>query len=173
LKAHDNKSILFGFVGGTKGLCSQNAFVVIDDMLKRYRNQGGSDLLEQSSKKIHDFQHMEEARSSCITLKLDGLVFVGGCITNTDVARLAEYFKSRKCQTTVVGVPITLEGDLKNEFVETNVGFNTVCKFSSQLIGNICLDAFSTGKEASHTTYGERGITCCFWNVLFNHIQIW
>jgi hypothetical protein len=37
---------------------------------------GGSDILEQSSKKIHDFQHMEEARSSCITLKLDGLVFL-------------------------------------------------------------------------------------------------
>jgi hypothetical protein len=39
---------------------------------------GGSDILEQSSKKIHDFQHMEEARSSCIMLKLDGLVFFGG-----------------------------------------------------------------------------------------------
>lgn len=160
LKAHNNKSILFGFVGGTEGLCSQNALVVTDDMLKSYRNQGGSDLLEQSSEKIHDFQHMEEARRSCITLKLDGLVFVGGCSTNTDAARLAEYFKSRKCQTTVVGVPVTLEGDLKNEFVETDVGFDTVCKFSSQLIGNICLDALSAGKyyffirlmgkEASH-----------------------
>jgi len=47
-----------------------------DDMLKSYCNQGESDLLEQSSKKIHDRQHMEEARISCITLKLGGLVLL-------------------------------------------------------------------------------------------------
>lgn len=27
----------------------------------------------------------------------------------------------------VVGVPVTLNGDLKNQFVETDVGFDTVC----------------------------------------------
>jgi hypothetical protein len=33
----------------------------------------------------------------------------------------------------VVGVPVTLNGDLKNQFVETNVGFDTICKvFFSQ-----------------------------------------
>lgn len=30
----------------------------------------------------------------------------------------------------VVGVPVTLNGDLKNQFVETNVGFDTICKVS-------------------------------------------
>lgn len=28
----------------------------------------------------------------------------------------------------VVGVPVSLNGDLKNQFVETTVGFDTVCK---------------------------------------------
>lgn len=28
----------------------------------------------------------------------------------------------------VVGVPVTLNGDLKNQFVETTVGFDTICK---------------------------------------------
>lgn len=28
----------------------------------------------------------------------------------------------------VVGVPITLHGDLKNQFVEADVGFDTICK---------------------------------------------
>jgi len=28
----------------------------------------------------------------------------------------------------VVGVPVTLNGDLKNQFVETDVGFDTICK---------------------------------------------
>lgn len=30
----------------------------------------------------------------------------------------------------VVGVPVTLNGDLKNQFVETDVGFDTVCRVS-------------------------------------------
>lgn len=33
----------------------------------------------------------------------------------------------------VVGVPVTLNGDLKNQFVETNVGFDTICKVLVQL----------------------------------------
>lgn len=28
----------------------------------------------------------------------------------------------------VVGVPVTINGDLKNQFVEANVGFDTTCK---------------------------------------------
>ena len=28
----------------------------------------------------------------------------------------------------VVGVPVSLNGDLNNQFVETTVGFDTVCK---------------------------------------------
>lgn len=28
----------------------------------------------------------------------------------------------------VVGVPVTINGDLKNQFVEANVGFDTICK---------------------------------------------
>lgn len=28
----------------------------------------------------------------------------------------------------MVGVPVTLNGDLKNQFVEANVGFDTICK---------------------------------------------
>lgn len=31
----------------------------------------------------------------------------------------------------MVGVPVTLNGDLKNQFVETNVGFDTICKVPS------------------------------------------
>ncbi|GKE30208.1 pyrophosphate--fructose 6-phosphate 1-phosphotransferase subunit alpha, partial [Tanacetum coccineum] len=40
--------------------------------------------------------------------------------------------------TFVVGVPVTLNGDLKNQFVEANVGFDTICKVNSQLTSNVC-----------------------------------
>ncbi|THU58139.1 hypothetical protein C4D60_Mb03t11030 [Musa balbisiana] len=60
----------------------------------------------------------------------------------------------------VVGVPVTFYGDLKNQFVETDVGFDTVCRVNSQLISNVCIDALSAekyyyfirlmGRKASH-----------------------
>jgi pyrophosphate--fructose-6-phosphate 1-phosphotransferase len=60
----------------------------------------------------------------------------------------------------VIGVPVTIDGDLKNQFVETDVGFDTTCKVYSQLISNICTDALSAekyyyfirlmGRQASH-----------------------
>jgi pyrophosphate--fructose-6-phosphate 1-phosphotransferase len=53
-----------------------------------------------------------------------------------------------------------LNGDLKNQFVEANVGFDTICKVNSQLISNVCTDALSAekyyyfirlmGRKASH-----------------------
>ncbi|KAK1326527.1 Pyrophosphate--fructose 6-phosphate 1-phosphotransferase subunit alpha [Acorus calamus] len=51
-----------------------------------------------------------------------------GVTSNTDAAQLAETFADTKCQTRVVGVPVTLYGDLKNQFVEADVGFDTICK---------------------------------------------
>ncbi|GAB2252226.1 hypothetical protein Droror1_Dr00005073 [Drosera rotundifolia] len=77
---------------------------------------------------------------------LDGLVIIGGVTSNTDAAQLAETFAEAKCPTKVVGVPVTLNGDLKNQFVETDVGFDAICKVNSQLIGNVRTDPLSAEK---------------------------
>jgi len=69
-----------------------------------------------------------------------------GVTSNTDAAQLAETFAELKCPTKVVGVPVTLNGDLRNQFVETTVGFDTICKVNSQLISNVCTDALSAEK---------------------------
>jgi pyrophosphate--fructose-6-phosphate 1-phosphotransferase len=66
--------------------------------------------------------------------------------SNSDAAQLAETLIQNNCKTKVVGVPVSLNGDLKNQFVETTVGFDTVCKVNSQLVSNVCLDAISAGK---------------------------
>jgi pyrophosphate--fructose-6-phosphate 1-phosphotransferase len=62
----------------------------------------------------------------------------------------------------VIGVPVAIDGDLKNQFVETDVGFDSTCKVYSQLISNICTDALSAekyyyfirlmGRQASHVS---------------------
>ncbi|KGN55545.1 pyrophosphate--fructose 6-phosphate 1-phosphotransferase subunit alpha [Cucumis sativus] len=160
LKVHNPNSILFGFLGGSEGLFSQKTLEITDDILTTYKNQGGYDLLGRTKDQIRTKEQVNAALKTCLDLKLDGLVIIGGVTSNTDAAQLAETFAEAKCPTKVVGVPVTLNGDLKNQFVETNVGFDTICKVNSQLISNVCTDALSAekyyyfirlmGRKASH-----------------------
>eukprot|EP00252_Welwitschia_mirabilis_P013359 TRINITY_DN29422_c0_g1_i1.p1 TRINITY_DN29422_c0_g1~~TRINITY_DN29422_c0_g1_i1.p1 ORF type:complete len:612 (+),score=138.07 TRINITY_DN29422_c0_g1_i1:180-2015(+) len=160
IKAHNSKSSLLGFVGGTEGLFAQNTLEITDDILKCYRNQGGYDLLGRTKDQIRTTSQVNAALAACQSLNLDGLVIIGGVTSNTDAAQLAETFAERGCKTKVIGIPVTLNGDLKNMFVETDVGFDTICKVNAQLISNVCTDALSAekyyyfirlmGRKASH-----------------------
>ena len=61
-----------------------------------------------------------------------------------------------------MGVPKTIDGDLKNSDIEISFGFDTACKVYSEIIGNLARDALSAGKyyyfvklmgrSASHVT---------------------
>nr|GMD85840.1 pyrophosphate--fructose 6-phosphate 1-phosphotransferase subunit alpha [Ipomoea batatas] len=183
IKVHNPNSTLLGFLGGSEGLFAQKTLEITDDILATYKNQGGYDLLGRTKDQIRSTEQVNAALTACTSLKLDGLVIVGGVTSNTDAAYLAEAFAEAKCPTKseasfacllviqvsqqlittfiqVVGVPVTLNGDLKNQFVETNVGFDTICKVNSQLISNVCTDALSAekyyyfirlmGRKASH-----------------------
>ncbi|KAK9135588.1 hypothetical protein Syun_014918 [Stephania yunnanensis] len=147
LKIHNlTTSCLDFLVCGTDGLFAQKTLEITDDILSTYKNQGGYDLLGRTKDQIRSTEQVNAALNTCKALKLDGLVIIGGVTSNTDAAQLAETFAEAKCQTKVVGVPVTLNGDLKNQFVETNVGFDTICKVNSQLISNVCTDALSAEK---------------------------
>ncbi|KAL5557651.1 hypothetical protein UlMin_033862 [Ulmus minor] len=160
LKLHNPKSTLLGFLGGSEGLFAQKTLEITDEILATYKNQGGYDLLGRTQDQIRTTEQVNAALTACNNLKLDGLVIIGGVTSNTDAAQLAETFAVAKCPTKVVGVPVTLNGDLKNQFVETDVGFDTICKVNSQLISNVCTDALSAekyyyfirlmGRKASH-----------------------
>ncbi|KAL8030444.1 hypothetical protein ABFX02_14G286600 [Erythranthe guttata] len=160
LKVHNPKSVLLGFLGGSDGLFAQKTLEVTDEVLATYKNQGGYDLLGRTKDQIRTIEQVNAALNACTALKLDALVIIGGVTSNTDAAQLAETFAERKCPTKVVGIPVTLNGDLRNQFVETNVGFDTICKVNSQLISNVCTDALSAekyyyfirlmGRKASH-----------------------
>ncbi|KAG8059651.1 hypothetical protein GUJ93_ZPchr0002g23916 [Zizania palustris] len=160
VKAHNPKSKLIGFLGGTDGLLAQKTLEITDEVLSSYTNQGGYDMLGRTKDQIRTKEQVNGTMASCQALKLDALVIIGGVTSNTDAAQLAETFAEAKCATKVVGVPVTLNGDLKNQFVETTVGFDTICKVNSQLISNVCTDALSAekyyyfirlmGRKASH-----------------------
>ncbi|KAK4354786.1 hypothetical protein RND71_026980 [Anisodus tanguticus] len=160
LKIHNPNSTLLGFLGGSEGLFAQKTLEITNDILATYKNQGGYDMLGRTKDQIRTSEQVNAAMAACKALKLDALIIIGGVTSNTDAAQLAETFAEEKCQTKVVGVPVTLNGDLKNQFVEANVGFDTICKVNSQLISNMCTDALSAekyyyfirlmGRKASH-----------------------
>jgi diphosphate-dependent phosphofructokinase len=153
---------LFGFLGGPEGLV-ENRYIALDrPVLAPYRNMGGFDLIGSGRVKIETPQQFEAVLKNCLALKLDGVVIIGGDDSNTNAVLLAEYFLTHKCSTRVIGVPKTIDGDLKSEDVEISFGFDTACKTYSEMISNICRDALSAkkythfiklmGRSASHVT---------------------
>ena len=87
-------------------------------------------------------------------------MFIGGDDSNTHAAVLAEYYKKTGAGVQEIRCPKTIDGDLKNEVIETSFGFDTATKVYSEVIGNIQRDCNSAkkywhfiklmGRSASH-----------------------
>ena len=160
LKRGSSESRLIGFKGGPGGLVDDKFIEITAELVDSYRNTGGFDMVGSGRTKIETPEQFEKALSNAMNHKLDALVIVGGDDSNTNAALLAEYFASRGTSIAVVGVPKTIDGDLKNEWIEASFGFDTATKTYSELIGNICRDAPSgrkywhfirvMGRSASH-----------------------
>ncbi|MEM7174311.1 MAG: diphosphate--fructose-6-phosphate 1-phosphotransferase [Chlamydiota bacterium] len=160
LKAYHRESQLHGFLGGPSGIIKGEAKQLAEDEIARYRNLGGFDLIGSGRTKIETPEQFKQALSETIKRRLDGIVVIGGDDSNTNAALLAEYFLAHDCAAKVIGVPKTIDGDLKNEFVEVSFGFDTACRTYAEMIGNIARDALSAkkyvhfiklmGRSASH-----------------------
>ena len=160
LKAANPQSQLFGFRGGPGGLVNDDCMDIDAALVDRFRNTGGFDLIGSGRTKIETPEQFDKALETARRRKLDAVVVVGGDDSNTNAALLAEFFAAKGAPTAVVGVPKTIDGDLKNEAIETSFGFDTATKIYSELIGNICRDAASSrkywhfiklmGRSASH-----------------------
>eukprot|EP00921_Rhytidocystis_pertsovi_P005208 GHVQ01009018.1.p1 GENE.GHVQ01009018.1~~GHVQ01009018.1.p1 ORF type:complete len:1639 (+),score=226.92 GHVQ01009018.1:122-5038(+) len=160
IKGRHNESQLFGMLGGLDGMFLNKYKVVSDDIMDRFRNMGGFDMLWSGRGKVNGIEDMETAKMICQSLELHGLVMVGGDGSNSNAALLAEYFAKELPTCAVVGVPKTIDGDLKNPLIEVSFGFDTAAKTYSELIGNLCTDVTSAqcvyhfirvmGRSASH-----------------------
>ena len=146
LKKGNPNSVLYGFLGGPGGLIDNKTLLLTDEIIDKYRNTGGFDIIGSGRTKIETPEQFAASFETAKKLALDAIVVIGGDDSNTNAALLAEYFIANGIKTQVIGCPKTIDGDLKNEHIETSFGFDTACKTYSELIGNLCRDTNSAKK---------------------------
>ncbi len=162
LKKANSKNKLFGFLGGPSGIVDNKFVEITPALMKDYRNTGGFDLIQSGRTKIETAEQLAAAKNNLLKNKMDALVVVGGDDSNTNACVIAEYLKQQGVDIAVIGVPKTIDGDLKNEHIETSFGFDTATKIYAELVGNIERDMNSArkywhfvrlmGRSASHIT---------------------
>ena len=160
LKAANKDSKLYGFLKGPGGVIKGKYKELTAEIIADYRNTGGFDMIMSGRDKIEKPEDLAACKKNFANMGLDGLVVIGGDDSNTNAALLAEYLRAENSKTVVIGVPKTIDGDMKNEQIEASFGFDTAAKTYSELIGNICRDATSAvkywhfirlmGRAASH-----------------------
>ncbi|MDR0315532.1 MAG: diphosphate--fructose-6-phosphate 1-phosphotransferase [Treponema sp.] len=146
LKKGNANSILYGFLGGPGGLIKNKTLAFTDEIINEYRNTGGFDIVGSGRTKIETPEQFAASLETAKKLSLNAVVIIGGDDSNTNAALLAEYFLEQGSDIQVIGCPKTIDGDLKNEYIETSFGFDTACKTYSELIGNLERDANSAKK---------------------------
>ncbi|MEG1979981.1 MAG: diphosphate--fructose-6-phosphate 1-phosphotransferase, partial [Victivallaceae bacterium] len=160
IKSINSGSRLFGFLKGPDGLVKNEYVELTADFIAAYRNTGGFDMIGSGRTKLETEAQFNTGYENCKALGISSLVIIGGDDSNTNACLLAEYYKKNNIPVNVVGCPKTIDGDLKNEQIETSFGFDTACRVYSELIGNIGRDANSAkkywhfiklmGRSASH-----------------------
>ena len=160
IKKLNPENRLFGFILGPGGLVDHNYMELTADIIDEYRNTGGFDMIGSGRTKLEKVEQFEKGLEIIRELNIKAIVIIGGDDSNTNACVLAEYYAAKNYGVQVIGCPKTIDGDLKNEQIETSFGFDTACKTYSELIGNIERDCNSArkywhfikvmGRSASH-----------------------
>ena len=160
IKSLNKECRLYGFLMGPSGFINHQYMELTAGYIKEYRNTGGFDIIGSGRTKLETPEQFDAGLKILKELNIKALVIIGGDDSNTNAAVLAEYYKAKGADVQVIGVPKTIDGDLKNEWIETSFGFDTSCKVYSEVIGNIQRDCNSAkkyyhfiklmGRSASH-----------------------
>ena len=160
IKAMNQDSKLYGFLLGPAGLIEHKYIELTSDIIDEYRNTGGFDIIGSGRTKLETTEQFDKGLEIIKELDIKAVVIIGGDDSNTKACVLAEYYKQKNTGVQVIGCPKTIDGDLKNEMIETSFGFDTACKVYSEVIGNIQRDCNSAkkywhfiklmGRSASH-----------------------
>ncbi len=160
LKKQNPANKLYGFLMGPGGLVDHKYIELTDALIDEYRNTGGFDLIGSGRTKLEEEAQFESGLKIIRELGIKAVVIIGGDDSNTNACVLAEYYAAHNYGVQVIGCPKTIDGDLKNDQIETSFGFDTACKTYAEVIGNIQRDANSArkywhfiklmGRSASH-----------------------
>ena len=160
VKKLNPKNRLYGFLMGPGGLVDHKYIEITDELIADYRNTGGFDLIGSGRTKLEEVSQFEKGIEILRELDIKALVIIGGDDSNTNACVLAEYYAAKNYGVQVIGCPKTIDGDLKNDQIETSFGFDTACKTYAEVIGNIERDCNSArkywhfiklmGRSASH-----------------------
>lgn len=160
IKKLNPQNRLYGFLMGPGGLVDHNYMELTADIIDDYRNTGGFDIIGSGRTKLEKPEQFEKGLEIITQLGISAIVIIGGDDSNTNAAVLAEYYKAKNVPVQVIGCPKTIDGDLKNEHIETSFGFDTATKVYSEVVGNIERDCNSSkkywhfiklmGRSASH-----------------------
>ena len=145
---------------GPGGLVDHKYIELTDAIIDEYRNTGGFDMIGSGRTKLELEDQFESGLEIIRELGIKAVVIIGGDDSNTNACVLAEYYAAKNYGIQVIGCPKTIDGDLKNDQIETSFGFDTACKTYAEVIGNIQRDANSArkywhfiklmGRSASH-----------------------
>ena len=160
LKKQNAGNKLYGFLMGPGGLVDHKYIELTDAVIDEYRNTGGFDMIGSGRTKLEKEEQFESGLEIIRELGIKAIVIIGGDDSNTNACVLAEYYAAKNYGVQVIGCPKTIDGDLKNDQIETSFGFDTACKTYAEVIGNIQRDANSArkywhfiklmGRSASH-----------------------
>ena len=160
IKKLNPENRLYGFILGPGGLVDHNYMELTPEIIDDYRNTGGFDMIGSGRTKLEKVDQFEKGLEIIRELNIKAIVIIGGDDSNTNACVLAEYYAAKNYGVQVIGCPKTIDGDLKNDQIETSFGFDTACKTYSELIGNIERDCNSArkywhfikvmGRSASH-----------------------
>ncbi|MGD2269314.1 MAG: 6-phosphofructokinase [Desulfobacterales bacterium] len=141
---------IYGFLLGPDGIIENEAILLNDSLVDKYRNIGGFSMIKTGRTKIDTDKKMALSAETCKKLQLDALVIVGGDDSNTNAAFLAQ--KMFKDGPQVIGVPKTIDGDIQVRDADGSVlcamsfGFHTAARAFANSISNLCTDASSDVK---------------------------
>ena len=160
IKKLNAENKLYGFILGPGGLVDHKYIELTSDIIDEYRNTGGFDIIGSGRTKLEKEEQFEKGYEILKELGIKALVIIGGDDSNTNACVLAEYYAAKNYGVQVIGCPKTIDGDLKNDMIETSFGFDTACKTYAEVIGNIQRDCNSArkywhfiklmGRSASH-----------------------
>ena len=160
IKKLNPENRLYGFILGPGGLVDHNYMEITAEVADEYRNTGGFDMIGSGRTKLEKVDQFEKGLEIIRELDIKAIVIIGGDDSNTNACVLAEYYAAKNYGVQVIGCPKTIDGDLKNDQIETSFGFDTACKTYAELIGNIERDCNSArkywhfikvmGRSASH-----------------------